>query len=502
VTLQTRPQTRSAEIRAKLDHPVIDCDGHLREFLPIYEEYLAQVGGSQFARTFIAGMYDANRPKARPSLAERRRWQTQQWAWWGVTTDDTDDYVTQIVPRRLHERLPDFGIDFCILYPTLGLVLSLQRDGDTRRAAMRALNAMHADLYNRPYGDRIHVPAVIPMHTPVEAIAELTHAVRTLGFKAALIPPGVARPIEGLEEKYPGLSEHAPDGVWLDRFGIDSAHDYDPVWAKFVELGVAVTAHGALMAPLPKLSRSISNYTFNHVRNQPSMMEQLCKALYMGGVTRRFPTLNFAFLEGGVAWACNLLSDIVGHWEKRNPAALAHLNPANLDREAAYRMLVQYGGPAYDRGSADATIAGVSHMIGDVPEEPDDFAAMRIQRKEELGTLFSRFYFGCEADDRMTKHAFDTKANRFGMKLKPLLSSDIGHFDVVDMEAVLEEAYENVGRDVISPADFRAQVGENPVRLHGGMNTRFFEGTAVADWAKRVLAQVAPAPAGSRPGRV
>ena len=30
--------------------------------------------------------------------------------------------------------------------------------------------------------------------------------------------------------------------------------------------------------------------------------EAVCKALFMGGVTRRFPALKFAFLEGGVGW--------------------------------------------------------------------------------------------------------------------------------------------------------------------------------------------------------
>ena len=32
-------------------------------------------------------------------------------------------------------------------------------------------------------------------------------------------------------------------------------------------------------------------------------------------------------------------------------------------------------------------------------------------------------------------------------------------------------------------------VAENPVRLHGGMNPRFFEGTAVEGWAREVLAK-------------
>ena len=39
------------------------------------------------------------------------------------------------------------------------------------------------------------------------------------------------------------------------------------------------------------------------------------RPLILGGVTHRFPQLRFAFLEGGVGWACNLVTDLVGHWD-------------------------------------------------------------------------------------------------------------------------------------------------------------------------------------------
>ena len=32
--------------------------------------------------------------------------------------------------------------------------------------------------------------------------------------------------------------------------------------------------------------------------------------LQVRGVSRRFPALNFAFLEGGVGWACSLYNSI------------------------------------------------------------------------------------------------------------------------------------------------------------------------------------------------
>ena len=51
---RTPRHTRSAEIRAKLGHPVIDCDGHLTEFMPSIVDYLRKVGGSHWADGYLA----------------------------------------------------------------------------------------------------------------------------------------------------------------------------------------------------------------------------------------------------------------------------------------------------------------------------------------------------------------------------------------------------------------------------------------------------------------
>ena len=51
--------------------------------------------------------------------------------------------------------------------------------------------------------------------------------------------------------------------------------------------------------------RSVSSYMANHLGSFGASMEAQCRALFMGGVTRRFPELNFAFLEGGVGWAAS-----------------------------------------------------------------------------------------------------------------------------------------------------------------------------------------------------
>ena len=98
-------------------------------------------------------------------------------------------------------------------------------------------------------------------------------------------------------------------------FGLDSAHDYDPVWATCVELGVAPAFHSSLQ--YTHSARSVSSYVFNHIGGIAGNHAVLCKALVLGGVFRRFPELRVGFLEGGVAWGAALLADTVGHWRKR-----------------------------------------------------------------------------------------------------------------------------------------------------------------------------------------
>jgi predicted TIM-barrel fold metal-dependent hydrolase len=87
--------------------------------------------------------------------------------------------------------------------------------------------------------------------------------------------------------------------VWYDVLGLDSDYDSDPVWAKCVELGIAPTFHSASSSQGLRLSPT--NFTYNHIGHFAAAGHATAKAIFLGGVTRRFPELRFAFLEGGVA---------------------------------------------------------------------------------------------------------------------------------------------------------------------------------------------------------
>jgi predicted TIM-barrel fold metal-dependent hydrolase len=476
---------QARKIRGRLNHPIIDADGHWLEYGPVMGEAFRRIGGEAAAEAFaLASQRVPNSLKL--SLAERRRRRIGQEAFWGSPCQNVLDRATAMLPRLLYERLDDLGIDFSVVYPTAGLSYHRMPDARLRRAICRAYNVFAADQF-RGLEDRVIPAAIIPMYTPEEAIEELEFAVRQLGYKVAMVGGLMRRPVPALAEEHPEASRFVE---WYDVIGIDSDHDYDPVWQTCRALRVAPSFHNGARSIL--LRNSPSNFCFNHIGHFASAGHAVCKALFFGGITRRFPDLNFAFLEGGVGWACMLFADLIGHWDKRNRQALEKTNPANLDRAALLAFAQKYGRDdlveAVRRGEG---LEGDSNstLTGGL-EDLDDYFRCKIERAEDIRELFvPRFYFGCEADDPVNGWAFNRRANPMGARLNALFSSDIGHFDVPDMSAVVPEAYELVEHGLLTDDDFRDFMFANAVRFWGEVRPDFFKGTAVEKQAAEVLAQ-------------
>ena len=472
-----------ARLRADLGHPVIDADGHWLEYAPVVGEAMRKIGGDAAVRAMRI-----NGERVRRSLqmnpVERRRENIAQESFWGAPTRNTRDRATAMMPRLLYERLDEFGIDFAILFPTMGLGLPRVNDTEARVAACRAFNVYQAELFE-PLKDRMTPAAVIPMHDPDEAIAELEHAVGDLGLKAVMLNSMIDRPIAKVAEERP---QAADLGIWYDMIGLDSAHDYDPVWRKCQELRVSPTFHRGSRGRAFRMSPS--NFCYNHIGHFAAASEAVCKAIFLGGVTRRFPDLNFAFLEGGVGFACLLYADLIGHWNIRNREALEDVNPANLDPAVLLALAEEYATPemadAIRAGSGIST-SNNERTTGGI-ENLDDYAACAIASRDDFKSLFVEpFYFGCEADDSSNAWAFNRNYNPLGAEIKTLFGSDIGHFDVQNMAEVVTEAYELVEDEKIDAAGFKRFVFENPVHFWGETNPAFFAGTRVADAARSVL---------------
>ncbi len=471
----------SSEVHRRLTHPIIDIDGHMAEFFPALAPYLESEGLSLDHPSLLrlAPPYGGtDRTWHEQTPAERAATRTPRGPWWSAPAGRTIDLATALFPGLLYERLDELGIDFGVVYPSLGLVFLHTPDEQYRRGACRALNRANATTFS-PLADRLAPVAAIPMHTPAEAVEELEFAVTELGFKAVVCAGYVQRPFAALQDSDPEVSRYA---FWLDQFGIDSAYDYDPVWAKAQELGVSIAFHSGFIGMTP--FRSISSYVFNHLSMLAEGQQSLAKSLFLGGVTSRFPNMNFAFLEGGVSWAAALYCDIIGHWEKRNLDALRrNLDPSLVDRALMGEMVARYAPDAL------AYRGPLTRRPAETEDTLDEWAACGIERARDIKDRFvDRFFFGCEADDPLTSMAFNTTTNPFGAELQVMMGSDIAHWDVPDMSDVLAEAWEMVERGWVGEAEFEKFTFVNPVRFYTGTNPGFFKGTSVESAVDRLLA--------------
>ena len=480
--------SKAARVRSRLSHPVVDADGQWLELQPVFLEFLSEVGGPAMVDRYQSDV-ERNLSQAwyRATPEERRHRRLRRSSWWSFTTDPIDRAAT-MMPAHFYERMDDWGIDVALVYPTMALRLPrVTHDDQFRQALIRAYNVMVSELF-APYADRIIPAAIVALNRPAEAIELLDHA-HSLGCKLVMVNGTVPRPIGVDAEWQPDPGRRR---TYIDGLGLDSPYDYDPVWRRFVDLKIAVTSHAGSLFWMDRSSPS--NHVANHLGHFAQGHHLSARSLVLGGVTQRFPDLNFAFLEGGVGWACSLYTDLIGHWKKRNRENLdRYLKPTNLDLADLRRKFQKYtAGNRRFAGKIDAIIernldSGESNIsqaaLAQRDEDADDFSHIKVRSAQDFERLFAHnFYYGCEADDPMNMLAFD---KRIGAPLKPMLGSDISHYDVIDATQVLEEAREVVERGHMTEADFRAFTFGNVVELHGRMNPDFFKGTVVEGAAQK-----------------
>src|SRR5213082_2838064 len=182
-----------AQIRAKLNHPVVDGDGHWVEYDPVFSEHMRKVGGDLAADGFLKAMAVTG-DSLMLSVAERKRRRVSMPGFWTRQTGNTYDRATAMIPHLLYERLDEIGSDLAIIYPTAGLRLPRIKDDATRRAVIRAYNIVSAEYFSG-LEDRLTPAAIIPMHHPEEAIAELEFVTSQLGSKVGMFGSGMGRRI-------------------------------------------------------------------------------------------------------------------------------------------------------------------------------------------------------------------------------------------------------------------------------------------------------------------
>jgi predicted TIM-barrel fold metal-dependent hydrolase len=486
--------SHAQKIRSKLKHPIIDGDGHWVETQPILSEYIRQVGGAQMQERY--NKHSQNHRNWYDASNEKRQSQRMRRATWWMSPSNTYDRATIMMPSLLRDRMDELGIDFALMYPSLGLTLHRYPGEDFRKAVVQAYNLMARDFF-AGYGDRFAPVGVVTAITPQEAIDQLHFAKKECGLKAVMLVGAFQRAIPefagGADAKSGVPGKSTP--YYIEALGHDNQYDYDPLWQAFQDLGMAVTAHGGSRDWPDRMSWT--NDVYNHVEHFANGNHAFAKAVFLGGVVKRFPNLNFAFLEGGMGWATSLCCALQGHWEKRNwPAMQKNLRPSNLDMGELRRLIQQHGAPMmkekideiFESIEWHKYKADVNYLSERETEHYDDFSKLGpISGKRDIREMYAKnFYFGCEADDPTTMFAFDP---RLKVRLKAIFSSDIGHWDVHHIDDVVAEVYEALEEGHLTEEDFRDFTFANITHLHGGMNPDFFKGSVVEKETSAELAR-------------
>src|SRR6202030_2750072 len=99
------------QIQAKLNHPVIDGDGHWIEYGPVFAEKMRKAAGDKSAEGFLRSQ---RRIPDSLSLTteERRRRGIAMEGFWGRQTTNTRDRATAMMPRMMYDRLGELRLDF------------------------------------------------------------------------------------------------------------------------------------------------------------------------------------------------------------------------------------------------------------------------------------------------------------------------------------------------------------------------------------------------------
>ena len=179
------------------------------------------------------------------------------------------------------QRLTDMdaeGIDQAVLYPSIGLYMSVLNDPTAAVAVARAYNDWLAS-YCATADRRLFGAAMLPLQDPPAAASELRRAVSELGFVAGFVRPN------------PCAGRSLPDRA------------YDAVWDAAEELGVPIGVHEGSSVIVPTLGadRPFNPMVLHAVSH--SFEEMLaCAQLSAFGVLERHPGLRVVFLESSGGW--------------------------------------------------------------------------------------------------------------------------------------------------------------------------------------------------------
>ena len=167
------PSDEVRRIKAALDHPVIDSDGHAIEYLPLVRDILQEQAGDDAAAALDRTTGGAAAMRGLPPEQMRAAGMIRI-SWWGLPG------AQHARPR--HRAAPGAARGAASRRSASTTPSSTRRTGSVPRsrttttcdprAVVRAFNTFYSEAF-REHAELLTPVGIIPMHTPDEAIAEL-----------------------------------------------------------------------------------------------------------------------------------------------------------------------------------------------------------------------------------------------------------------------------------------------------------------------------------------
>ncbi|HZO08484.1 MAG TPA: amidohydrolase, partial [Myxococcota bacterium] len=104
--MKAKSHPKVAEIRRRIDHPIVDADAHQLETVPVLLDYIREVGGSGMPERFIAYLRHQRRT-FEMSWEQRYDTRTSMPVWWPIPTENTLDRATTQLPRLMYDRMDE-----------------------------------------------------------------------------------------------------------------------------------------------------------------------------------------------------------------------------------------------------------------------------------------------------------------------------------------------------------------------------------------------------------
>lgn len=185
------------------------------------------------------------------------------------------DKVTKVTSDSWIQFIEGSKISAAVLYPTAGLSLGLIQDPDWACVVARMYNNWLFDRYCK-VDARLKGVALLPVHNPPEAAAELHRAVKEQRMVAGLLPA-----VTMLNKGY-------------------GHQDFHPIYKAAQELNVPLTVHGAVSRGLG--FDFLQTMSMIHTLEHPIAQMIQLTSVVLDGVFDLFPKLRMGFLEAGAGW--------------------------------------------------------------------------------------------------------------------------------------------------------------------------------------------------------